>query len=58
MKINGQTAITNLDLYAKVGKNRAYDVAIPVTVTNGTIGISFVSHTNYAKVNGIVVKSM
>jgi len=58
VKINGQTAITNLDLYAKVGKNRAYDVAIPVTVTNGTIGISFVSHTNYAKVNGIVVKSM
>lgn len=58
VKINGQTAVSNLDLYAKAGKNVAYDVVIPVTVTNGTLGINFISQTNYAKVNGIVVKSM
>ena len=58
VKVNGQTAISNLDLYAKAGKNVAYDVVIPVSVTNGTLGINFVSQTNYAKVNGIVVKSM
>lgn len=58
VKVNGQTAISNLDLYAKAGKNVAYDVVIPVSVTNGTLAINFVSQTNYAKVNGIVVKSM
>lgn len=58
VQINGQTVISNLDIYAKVGKNVAYDVTVPVSVTNGSINIKFVSQTNYAKVNAILVKSM
>jgi len=53
--INGQTVISNLDIYAKVGKNAAYDVVVPVNVTNGTINISFVSQVDYAKVSAIKI---
>ena len=38
--MNGQTVISNLDIFAKVGKNAAYDVVVPVSVTNGTLNIS------------------
>ena len=31
VKIGGQEVLSNLDIFAKVGKNRAYDVAIPVS---------------------------
>jgi|GEM_PF-2630479 len=58
VKINGQAAISNLDLYAKAGKNVAYDVVIPVSVTSGAIRIDFVSQVNNAKVGAILVKSM
>jgi hypothetical protein len=59
VKVNGQTAISNLDIFAKAGgKNVAYDVVIPVTVTNGNLAMDFVSQTNYAKVSGILVKTM
>jgi hypothetical protein len=54
--IAGQTVISNLDIYALVGKNRAYDVTVPVTVTNGAIDINFISMVYYAKVDAIMVK--
>lgn len=57
VKINGQTVISNLDLYAKVGKNTAYDVVTPVSVTNGVLSIQFVSQVNNAKVSGILVST-
>ncbi len=57
VNINGQTVISNLDIYAKVGKNVAYDVVIPVSVTTGALNIKFVSQTNYAKVSAILVKT-
>jgi hypothetical protein len=57
VNINGQTVISNLDLYAKVGKNAAYDVVIPVTVTGGTLGVNFLSQVNYAKVSAILVQT-
>ncbi len=56
--INGQTVISNLDLFAKVGKNVAYDVVIPVTVTNGTINIKFTATKDYGKVSAILIKSI
>nr|WP_243688056.1 malectin domain-containing carbohydrate-binding protein [Geotalea toluenoxydans] len=56
--INGQTVISNLDIYAKVGKNVAYDVVIPVTATNGAITVKFTSTKDYGKVSAILVKSM
>ena len=57
VKINGQSAISNLDLYAKVGKIAAYDVVIPASVTNGILSIQFVSQVNNAKVSGILVST-
>ena len=58
VNINGRAAISNLDIFAKAGKNVAYDVVIPVSVTNGSLGINFVSQINYAKVSAILVKTM
>ena len=55
--VNGQTAASNLDVYAKVGKNAAYDLVVPVSVTNGAISINFASVVNYAKVGAILIKS-
>jgi hypothetical protein len=38
----GKKVIEKLDLFAKVGKNRAYDVELPdVAVTDGTLNIEF-----------------
>jgi len=53
----GTTVISNLDLAAKVGKNAAYDVTIPVSVTNGVLTIKFTGQKGNAKVNAIVVKT-
>jgi hypothetical protein len=46
--INGATVISNLDVYAKVGKYRAYDVVVPATVSNGTLRISLAGKINSA----------
>ena len=57
VRINGTTVISNLDIYAKVGKNAAYDVVIPVKVPNsGSLSIAFVSPLNTAQVNAILVQ--
>ena len=55
--INGTTVISNLDIYAKVGKNVAYDVTIPVSVTNGALKINFITKVDNAKVSAILVKT-
>jgi hypothetical protein len=57
VKFNGQTVISNLDMYAKVGKNAAYDVTIPVSVTNGALKIDFIASKGSAKISAILVKS-
>ena len=53
--VNGQTMISNLDVFAKVGKNAAYDVVLPVSVTNGTLAIKLVNKTDNAKICAIKV---
>ena len=47
--------ISNLDVYAIVGKNAAYDVTIPVSITNGMLNIDFTTVKDNAILNGIVV---
>jgi hypothetical protein len=54
--VNGQAAVSKLDIYAKAGAKTAYDVVIPVSVTNGAINIGFTGVVNNAKVNAVVVK--
>ena len=56
VKVGGQEVIRNLDLFAKVGKNRAYDVAIPVSVNDGILRIEFVSIKDNAKISAILVR--
>lgn len=53
--INGNLVVRDLDLYAKVGKNKAYDVIVPVSVTTGKLNISFVKKVNNATVSGILI---
>jgi hypothetical protein len=53
---NGATVISNLDLYAKVGKNAAYDVTFPVNVTNGTVNLQFAATVNNAEVRAILIQ--
>jgi hypothetical protein len=56
VSMQGQQVITNLDVYSKVGENAAYDVTIPVSVTNGVLSITFTTVANNAIVNAIEVE--
>jgi hypothetical protein len=53
--MEGTNVISNLDIFALVGQNRAYDVSIPVTVSDGSLDIDFESIAGNAKVSAIVV---
>ena len=53
--VGGVTMISNLDVYAKAGKNTAYDVVLPVSVTNGTLSIKFVNKVDNAKICAVKV---
>src|SRR5262249_24598435 len=55
VRFQGSKVLSNLDLVAKVGPNTAYDVTLPVRVTNGTLTIAFQSVVDYAKVSAILV---
>jgi hypothetical protein len=55
VEIEGVLAIDNLDLFAKVGKNAAYDVAVSVRVTDGTLNIGFRSVVDAPKVSAIEI---
>ena len=53
VSMQGTQVISNLDIYAKAGKDGAYDVSVPVSVTNGVMNITFTSLRDYAKVSAI-----
>ncbi len=55
VSFNGTQVISNLDIYAKAGKNNAYDVTLPATVSNGQLTIAFQSVVDYAKVGAILI---
>jgi hypothetical protein len=44
-------------LVAKVGPNKAYDVTLPVRVTDGHLNIKFKSVVDNAKVSAIMVQA-
>jgi len=58
VEIEGQQVITNLDIFAKVGKNRAYDVSIPVSVNDGVLRIDFISVKDKAKISAISIQKV
>ena len=39
--IEGTKVVSNLDVFAQVGQNTAYDVTVSVRVTDGTLNITF-----------------
>jgi hypothetical protein len=55
VKMEGQSVINNLDLFARVGLNKAYDVTIPVTVADGKLDIDFSAPAGNAKVNAVLI---
>jgi Malectin domain/Bacterial TSP3 repeat len=55
VSLEGKTVISKLDLVAKVGPKTAYDVVVPVTVSDGVLNIGFQSVINNAKVSAIKV---
>jgi hypothetical protein len=55
--MEGVKVISNLDLVAKVGPNKAYDVTLPVRVTDGHLNIKFKSVVDNAKVSAIMVQA-
>jgi hypothetical protein len=55
--MEGVKVISNLDLVATVGPNKAYDVTLPVHVTDGHLNIKFKSVVDNAKVSAIMVQA-
>lgn len=55
VNINGQTVISNLDVFREVGFGKPLDLSIPVTVTNGTLNLSFVSVVHNPFICGIEI---
>ncbi len=55
--IEGDEVVTDLDLYAEVGHDAAYDVTETVSVSDGTLNIVFDTDVNNAKVGAVLVAS-
>ncbi|MGB3588339.1 MAG: malectin domain-containing carbohydrate-binding protein, partial [Tunicatimonas sp.] len=56
IEIEGNEEVSNLDLYATVGKNVAYQITNTVEVTDGSLSLTFSADINNAKLAGLVVK--
>ena len=55
--MENQKVISSLDIYSQVGKNRAYDVVLPVSVVDGVLNLQFGKIVDLPKVSAIVVSS-
>jgi hypothetical protein len=55
VEMEGNEVISDLDVFAKVGKYAAYDVVVPVSVADGLLNIDFYTDKDNAKVGAIVV---
>jgi hypothetical protein len=57
VKLQGRMVITNLDIFAKVGKNRALDYTFDeVAVTNGWLDIDFVPRIEFPSIAALAVE--
>jgi hypothetical protein len=55
--LQGRQVLTNLDVFARVGQNKALDLSFPgVPVTNGTLRISFTPEVEFPCIAGIVIE--
>lgn len=56
--VEGQEVISDLDIYAEVGKNAAFDVTHRVTVEDGELNVTFNSEKNNPKLSALTVQSV
>jgi len=57
VKLQAQTVLTNLDVFARVGKNRALDYTYTnIIVTNGWVSIDFVPRVEFPCIAAVVVE--
>lgn len=57
VRMEGAEVLSNLDVFARVGKNAAYNVTIPVSVTDGQLNIGIVGNTGSAMLQAIRVQT-
>ena len=55
VSLEGQERLSNVDLFALVGKDAAYSVTETVEVTDGNLSIAFSADINNAKLSGLQV---
>ena len=55
IKMEGVTVVSNLDVFAKAGKNRAYDITVPIAVNDRELKIAFISKIGSAMISAISV---
>ncbi len=55
ISLEGTQVITNLDIWAKVGANKAYNELLLVTVADGTLNISLTGVKDNAKISAIKI---
>ncbi len=54
--MEGERIIRDLDLLLRTDKNTAYDVVMPVEVTDGELNIDFITVTNNAKLSALEIR--
>ena len=58
VKLQGQQVLEHLDLFAKVGQNKALDTSFnDVAVTNGQLRVEFTTEVEYPCIAGIVISN-
>jgi hypothetical protein len=53
--VEGQERVSNLDIHALVGARAAYEVALPVTVTDGALSIAVHADIENPKISAIII---
>ncbi|MBN1693881.1 T9SS type A sorting domain-containing protein [candidate division WOR-3 bacterium] len=56
VEMEGERVIRNLDLLFRTDKNTAYDVSMPVELTDGELNIHFTTITNNAKLSALEIR--
>ncbi len=56
VELEGERIIRNLDLIFRTDKNTAYDVVMPVELTDGELNINLITVTNNAKLSALEIR--
>jgi uncharacterized protein (DUF608 family) len=56
VNIEGKEVLHNLDLFFRSGKNTAYDVVIPIELTDGMLNINFITVIDNAKLSALEIR--